>query len=163
MDYKGAIALASFSALSRSLFFLLLNSVPEFHYCKIYLKGSFCSRYRKIGGYQFRENISASFHKRLLFRLFFGIRQLCDCMRQFTQFCKSLNNGNSRRRCLRAFQYCGKHIQAFFSKSFWLRCRVFHVFEPVKIFDQSVPVGFNNITVGKLFRIVLYGLIYLFC
>jgi len=40
---------------------------------------------------------------------------------------------------------------------------MFQVFEPVKNFDQSVHVGFNNITAGKLFRIVLYGLIYLFC
>jgi len=39
-------------------FFLFFNGVPEFHYCKIYLKSGFCSGYRQIRGYQFRENIS---------------------------------------------------------------------------------------------------------
>ena len=37
-----------------------------------------------------------------------------------------------------AFEYCGKHIQAFFSKRFGVRFEMLESVEPVEIFQQFV-------------------------
>jgi hypothetical protein len=59
--------------------------------------------------------------------------------------------------CLLAFEYCGKHIQAFFSKRFEVRCGMLESVEPVEIFHQFIFFGLcelNDIASRKLIWII---------